>query len=107
MKNSCLTELSQNKVNTKKMCFEHFLLKQCVLPGPIPGIRCGVPPPLENGFYSAEDFYAGSTVTYQCNSGYYLLGDSRMFCTDNGSWNGISPSCLGEINVGSCSVGLF
>ncbi|MBZ3871168.1 Sushi, von Willebrand factor type A, EGF and pentraxin domain-containing protein 1 [Sciurus carolinensis] len=60
-------------------------------------ISCGVPPPLENGFYSAEDFHAGSTVTYQCNNGYYLLGDSRMFCTDNGSWNGISPSCLEPI----------
>ncbi|XP_051818518.1 sushi, von Willebrand factor type A, EGF and pentraxin domain-containing protein 1 [Antechinus flavipes] len=65
-------------------------------------IGCGVPPPLENGFYSAEDFYAGSTVTYQCNNGYYLLGDSRMFCTDNGSWNGISPSCL---DVDECAVG--
>ncbi|XP_052500473.1 sushi, von Willebrand factor type A, EGF and pentraxin domain-containing protein 1 [Budorcas taxicolor] len=65
-------------------------------------ISCGVPPPLEHGFYSAEDFHAGSTVTYQCNNGYYLLGDSRMFCTDNGSWNGISPSCL---DVDECAVG--
>uniref|UniRef100_A0A8C6R0X9 Sushi, von Willebrand factor type A, EGF and pentraxin domain-containing protein 1 n=1 Tax=Nannospalax galili TaxID=1026970 RepID=A0A8C6R0X9_NANGA len=65
-------------------------------------IRCGVPPLLENGVYSAEDLHAGSTVTYQCNSGYYLLGDSRMFCTDNGSWNGISPSCL---DVDECAVG--
>ncbi|XP_067409310.1 sushi, von Willebrand factor type A, EGF and pentraxin domain-containing protein 1 isoform X1 [Emydura macquarii macquarii] len=65
-------------------------------------ISCGVPPPLENGFYSAEDFFAGSTVTYQCNNGYYLLGDSRMFCTDSGSWNGISPSCL---DVDECAVG--
>ncbi|KAF6127568.1 sushi, von Willebrand factor type A, EGF and pentraxin domain containing 1 [Phyllostomus discolor] len=65
-------------------------------------ISCGVPPSLENGFYSAEDFHAGSTVTYQCNNGYYLLGDSRMFCTNNGSWNGISPSC---IDVDECALG--
>ncbi|XP_019410274.1 PREDICTED: sushi, von Willebrand factor type A, EGF and pentraxin domain-containing protein 1, partial [Crocodylus porosus] len=65
-------------------------------------ISCGVPPPLEHGFYSSEDFFAGSTVTYQCNNGYYLLGDSRMFCTDSGSWNGISPSCL---DVDECAVG--
>ncbi|XP_070287020.1 sushi, von Willebrand factor type A, EGF and pentraxin domain-containing protein 1 [Myotis yumanensis] len=65
-------------------------------------ISCGLPPSLENGFYSAEDFHAGSTVTYQCNNGYYLLGDSRMFCTDNGSWNGISPSC---IDVDECALG--
>uniref|UniRef100_A0A8C0BA79 Sushi, von Willebrand factor type A, EGF and pentraxin domain-containing protein 1 n=1 Tax=Buteo japonicus TaxID=224669 RepID=A0A8C0BA79_9AVES len=65
-------------------------------------ISCGVPPPLENGFYSAEDFFAGSTVTYHCNSGYYLLGDSRMLCLDNGSWSSISPSCL---DVDECAVG--
>ncbi|XP_060618494.2 sushi, von Willebrand factor type A, EGF and pentraxin domain-containing protein 1 isoform X2 [Anolis sagrei] len=65
-------------------------------------INCGVPPPLENGFHSAEDYFAGSTVTYQCNSGYYLLGDSKMFCADNGSWNVISPSCL---DVDECAVG--
>ncbi|XP_050843098.1 sushi, von Willebrand factor type A, EGF and pentraxin domain-containing protein 1 isoform X3 [Serinus canaria] len=65
-------------------------------------ISCGVPPTLENGYYSAEDFFAGSTVTYHCNSGYYLLGDSRMLCLDNGSWNSISPSCL---DVDECAVG--
>uniref|UniRef100_A0A8C3EX58 Sushi, von Willebrand factor type A, EGF and pentraxin domain-containing protein 1 n=1 Tax=Corvus moneduloides TaxID=1196302 RepID=A0A8C3EX58_CORMO len=65
-------------------------------------ISCGVPPTLENGFYSAEDFFAGSTVTYHCNSGYYLLGESRMLCLDNGSWNSISPSCL---DVDECAVG--
>ncbi|KAJ1059271.1 hypothetical protein K5549_008072 [Capra hircus] len=59
------------------------------------GLSIGSPIP-------AEDFHAGSTVTYQCNNGYYLLGDSRMFCTDNGSWNGISPSCL---DVDECAVG--
>ncbi|KAM4808468.1 sushi, von Willebrand factor type A, EGF and pentraxin domain-containing protein 1 [Rhinophrynus dorsalis] len=65
-------------------------------------IRCGKPPRLENGFYNAEDLFAGSTVTYQCNIGYYLLGDSRMFCTNNGSWNGFSPLCL---DVDECAVG--
>ncbi|KAG8455052.1 hypothetical protein GDO86_001318 [Hymenochirus boettgeri] len=65
-------------------------------------ISCGKPPRLENGLYNAEDLYAGSTVTYQCNIGYYLLGDSRMFCTDNGIWNGISPQCL---DVNECGVG--
>ncbi|OXB54309.1 hypothetical protein ASZ78_008305 [Callipepla squamata] len=65
-------------------------------------ISCGVPPPLENGGYAAEDFFAGSTITYQCNTGYYLLGDFEMFCKDNGSWSSISPSCL---DVDECAVG--
>ncbi|XP_073447245.1 sushi, von Willebrand factor type A, EGF and pentraxin domain-containing protein 1 isoform X2 [Aquarana catesbeiana] len=65
-------------------------------------ISCGKPPHLRNGINSDEDFFAGSTVTYQCNSGYYLLGDSRMLCKDNGSWNGTSPKCL---DVDECAVG--
>ncbi|XP_058886297.1 sushi, von Willebrand factor type A, EGF and pentraxin domain-containing protein 1 isoform X1 [Acipenser ruthenus] len=65
-------------------------------------ISCGPPPLLENGFYLAEDFYAGSTVTYQCNNGFYLLGDSKVFCIDSGNWNGNSPSCL---DVDECALG--
>ncbi|XP_068090442.1 sushi, von Willebrand factor type A, EGF and pentraxin domain-containing protein 1 isoform X2 [Hyperolius riggenbachi] len=65
-------------------------------------ISCGKPPHLKNGINSDEDFFAGSTVTYQCNIGYYLLGDSRMFCTDNGSWVGTSPKCL---DVDECALG--
>ncbi|XP_043916972.1 sushi, von Willebrand factor type A, EGF and pentraxin domain-containing protein 1 isoform X2 [Protopterus annectens] len=65
-------------------------------------ISCEEPTPLENGFYSSEDFYAGSTVVYQCNNGYYLLGDSKMSCLDDGSWDSISPSCL---DVDECALG--
>ncbi|XP_041117630.1 sushi, von Willebrand factor type A, EGF and pentraxin domain-containing protein 1 isoform X2 [Polyodon spathula] len=65
-------------------------------------ISCGPPPLLENGFYLAEDFYAGSTVTYQCNNGFYLLGDSKVFCIDSGDWNSNSPSCL---DVDECALG--
>ncbi|XP_069622657.1 sushi, von Willebrand factor type A, EGF and pentraxin domain-containing protein 1 [Ranitomeya imitator] len=65
-------------------------------------ISCGKPPYLKNGINTNENVYAGSTVTYQCNIGYYLLGDSRMFCTDNGSWDGTSPMCL---DVDECAVG--
>ncbi|XP_053321831.1 sushi, von Willebrand factor type A, EGF and pentraxin domain-containing protein 1 [Spea bombifrons] len=84
---------------------EHVCLNVGEWDQPLPHcerISCGIPPRLENGFYNAEDLHAGSTVTYQCNVGYYLLGDSRMFCTDNGSWNGISPLCL---DVDECAVG--
>uniref|UniRef100_A0A2K6EQD9 Sushi, von Willebrand factor type A, EGF and pentraxin domain-containing protein 1 n=1 Tax=Propithecus coquereli TaxID=379532 RepID=A0A2K6EQD9_PROCO len=57
------------------------------------GISCGVPPPLENGFYSAEDFHAGSTVTYQCNKGYTLAGDKESSCLASGSWSHFPPVC--------------
>ncbi|CAH2293998.1 sushi, von Willebrand factor type A, EGF and pentraxin domain-containing 1 [Pelobates cultripes] len=83
---------------------EHFCLNAGEWDQPLPHcerISCGIPPRLENGFYHAEDLHAGSTVTYRCNTGYYLLGDSRMFCIDDGSWDGMSPLCL---DVDECMV---
>lgn len=100
----CIRPLHETRFRRRRCPSSTWLPGQLCSSFSNPGIRCGLPPALENGFYSAEDFHAGSTVTYQCNNGYYLLGDSRMFCTDNGSWNGISPSCLGEINAGNCCV---
>ncbi|KAG2466627.1 SVEP1 protein, partial [Polypterus senegalus] len=66
------------------------------------GVNCGPPPSLKNGSYKAEGFHTGSMVTYQCNRGFYLLGDSRAVCGDNGIWNSNTPSCL---DVDECAVG--
>ncbi len=60
-------------------------------------MECGPPPDLEHGQYHGEDFYAGSTVLYQCKPGFYLLGESKMLCTNNGKWIGNPPACLGKI----------
>ncbi|XP_028660616.2 LOW QUALITY PROTEIN: sushi, von Willebrand factor type A, EGF and pentraxin domain-containing protein 1 [Erpetoichthys calabaricus] len=65
-------------------------------------VTCGPPPSLKNGSYKAEGFHTGSMVTYQCNRGFYLLGDSRAVCGDNGIWNSNTPSCL---DVDECAVG--
>lgn len=60
------------------------------------GVNCGAPPLLEHGQYHGEDFYAGTSVEYQCNSGFYLLGESKMQCANNGKWTGNPPACLGK-----------
>uniref|UniRef100_A0A8C1JXS3 Sushi, von Willebrand factor type A, EGF and pentraxin domain-containing protein 1 n=1 Tax=Cyprinus carpio TaxID=7962 RepID=A0A8C1JXS3_CYPCA len=65
-------------------------------------VECGPPPDLEHGQYHGEDFYAGSTVLYQCKPGFYLLGESKMLCTNNGKWIGNPPACL---DVDECSLG--
>ncbi|KAJ8262625.1 hypothetical protein GJAV_G00168490 [Gymnothorax javanicus] len=65
-------------------------------------VNCGPPPPLEFGLYSEADFHAGSYVTYQCNSGFYLLGESKMQCANSGTWKGNPPACL---DVDECALG--
>ncbi|KAK3545348.1 hypothetical protein QTP70_004069 [Hemibagrus guttatus] len=65
-------------------------------------VNCGTPPALLHGQYHGEDFYAGSSVLYQCKPGFYLLGESRMQCGNNGKWSGNVPACL---DMDECALG--
>uniref|UniRef100_A0A672YPS0 Sushi, von Willebrand factor type A, EGF and pentraxin domain-containing protein 1 n=1 Tax=Sphaeramia orbicularis TaxID=375764 RepID=A0A672YPS0_9TELE len=65
-------------------------------------VSCGPPRPLENGLFQGTDFDAGSSVVYQCNAGFYLLGDAKLHCTNSGKWGGNPPACL---DVDECALG--
>ena len=39
----------------------------------------------------------GAAVTYTCNTGYILHGDSERRCLDNGQWSGTAVSCRGTV----------
>ncbi|XP_006809694.1 sushi, von Willebrand factor type A, EGF and pentraxin domain-containing protein 1-like [Neolamprologus brichardi] len=65
-------------------------------------VSCGPPHPLENGFFQGTDFHAGSSVVYECNAGFYLLGDTKVHCTNSGKWGGTPPACL---DVDECALG--
>lgn len=67
-----------------------FLCSVCVT-----GVSCGPPHPLENGLIQGTDFHASSSVVYQCNAGFYLLGDTKVHCSNSGKWGGNPPACLG------------
>ena len=38
---------------------------------------------------------SGSVVTYQCDEGYSLSGESQQTCQSNGAWSGSIPVCTG------------
>lgn len=63
----------------------------------VTGVSCGAPRPLENGLFHGTDFYAGSSAVYQCNVGFYLLGDAKVHCSNSGKWGGNPPACLGTL----------
>nr|XP_033465702.1 sushi, von Willebrand factor type A, EGF and pentraxin domain-containing protein 1 isoform X2 [Epinephelus lanceolatus] len=65
-------------------------------------VSCGPPRPLDNGLFQGTDFHAGSFVVYQCNEGFYLLGDTKVHCTNSGKWGGNPPACL---DVDECALG--
>ena len=35
----------------------------------------------------------GETATYNCNTGYNLVGDSTRTCQADGMWSGSEPTC--------------
>ncbi|XP_028329615.1 sushi, von Willebrand factor type A, EGF and pentraxin domain-containing protein 1 isoform X2 [Gouania willdenowi] len=65
-------------------------------------VSCGPPSPLENGLFQGLDFQSGSSVIYQCDPGFYLLGDSKLHCSNSGQWGGHVPACL---DVDECALG--
>uniref|UniRef100_A0AAQ5XF31 Sushi, von Willebrand factor type A, EGF and pentraxin domain-containing protein 1 n=1 Tax=Amphiprion ocellaris TaxID=80972 RepID=A0AAQ5XF31_AMPOC len=65
-------------------------------------VSCGPPQPLENGLFQGTDFHASSSVVYQCNAGFYLLGDAKVHCANSGKWGGNPPACL---DVDECALG--
>ena len=39
----------------------------------------------------------GQTATYNCNTGYYLVGGSTRTCRATGVWSGSAPACQGVL----------
>jgi len=56
------------------------------------------PPPgpgnLSNGVVVGDGSVYRSTYYFACNDGYVLDGHAIVSCTENGTWNGTTPSCL-------------
>lgn len=50
-------------------------------------ISCGVLETPRFGRKLNFDFTPGSRVTFQCNEGFFLRGDARRVCTNEGKWN--------------------
>lgn len=62
-------------------------------------INCTDPGHLENSIRQVQPsgphrFSFGTTVSYQCSHGYYLLGTHVLTCQGDGTWDRALPQCL-------------
>lgn len=73
------------------------LLPQC-LP-----IQCERPSNPLNGRAIYDSVSYNSLISYECNYGYMLIGDSVRRCERNKMWTGTEPTCK-EINCGSPGI---
>ncbi|XP_015271191.1 PREDICTED: complement decay-accelerating factor-like, partial [Gekko japonicus] len=72
-------------------------------------ITCSSPPSITGGTHdgggSIENFAYNSVVTYRCNNGFLLIGETSIHCTteDNakGIWRGPTPECKAMIMLTS------
>ena len=56
-------------------------------------VNCGNLTNPANGQVSTTGTTFGQTVTYSCNTGYNLMGDSTRTCQADGMWSGSAPTC--------------
>ncbi|KAF1404135.1 Complement receptor type 2, partial [Spheniscus humboldti] len=57
---------------------------------------CPMPPGVRNGNHNGQgkaDFTMGTSVTYTCDPGYYLVGNAVVFCRASGNWSQPGPRC--------------
>ena len=57
--------------------------------------ECYDPGTIENGVSQGNaPFMCHSRVTFSCNEGFLMSGESSMTCTENGLWNAEKPKCI-------------
>ena len=42
-----------------------------------------------------DAIFYGNTITYECHSGYFLVGHKTAYCQSNGLLNNMPPFCEG------------
>ncbi|ESO92606.1 hypothetical protein LOTGIDRAFT_233055 [Lottia gigantea] len=58
-------------------------------------VSCGPPPDLIYGnFKGMPPYVYGVMVSYYCNDGYEILGNTNLTCESTGWWNNVVPLCI-------------
>ena len=54
---------------------------------------CGDPGTPVHGEKTGLDYIYGKIVTFKCNAGYKMTGDTSRRCQTDGKWSGVQPKC--------------
>ena len=56
-------------------------------------VSCGLPPMLENAIVDGNAYEYGEKVKFRCKKGYYIVGDAKTICQQDGSWSVVRARC--------------
>ena len=52
---------------------------------------------IENGFVDTKNcIEVGTRATYNCFSGYKVVGNKQRVCMNSGMWTGVPASCISK-----------
>ena len=51
--------------------------------------------PIENGYFEGQNRYK-ERVTYHCNDGFQIRGNSERICRSDKKWSGTAPTCVSK-----------
>ena len=54
---------------------------------------CSEPAAIPGGIYRVSDYEVGSSVDYECDYGYEMIGASRAICMVPSEWYPLPPTC--------------
>lgn len=66
-------------------------------------VKCPTLPIIEHMMSYDHVNTAGNTVTFECVSGYSIVGPNRLYCQLDGSWNSTVPYCVAVTPTGMMS----
>ncbi|XP_047481240.1 LOW QUALITY PROTEIN: sushi, von Willebrand factor type A, EGF and pentraxin domain-containing protein 1-like [Penaeus chinensis] len=56
-------------------------------------VICPIPIQIPQGSITGSNYTFGNTITYTCEEGHELVGESVRTCQENKEWNGTEPFC--------------
>ncbi len=62
-------------------------------------LGCSEPASIPGGIYRVSDYEVGSSVEYECNYGYEMIGASRAFCMVPSEWYPLPPICKCKLKI--------
>lgn len=65
-------------------------------------MKCRSPRIIDNGWFDGQDetdrqYEYGDGVSFRCNSGFDMVGESIIKCSDNGMFEPEPPTCTGKL----------